>query len=78
MFQVGLPGFTSMPFALNMLSKHERASYCNHHWDNQFKKVGFFLQANNWYAVQYETEVKRKIFVIVVLKYWLTIDMILN
>ncbi|KAG7020613.1 Calcium-transporting ATPase 3, endoplasmic reticulum-type [Cucurbita argyrosperma subsp. argyrosperma] len=37
--KVGLPGFTSMPFALNMLSKHERASYCNHHWENQFKKI---------------------------------------
>lgn len=38
-FQVGLPGFDSMPSALNMLSKHERASYCNHYWENQFKKV---------------------------------------
>jgi len=28
-----------MPSALNMLSKHERASYCNHYWENQFKKV---------------------------------------
>ena len=44
MFQVGLPGFTSMPSALNMLSKHERASYCNHHWESQFKKVGFFSE----------------------------------
>ncbi|XP_008444533.1 calcium-transporting ATPase 3, endoplasmic reticulum-type [Cucumis melo] len=37
--KVGLPGFTSMPSALNMLSKHERASYCNHHWESQFKKI---------------------------------------
>ncbi|KAF6136882.1 hypothetical protein GIB67_018921 [Kingdonia uniflora] len=37
--KVGLPGFDSMPSALNMLSKHDRASYCNHYWDNQFKKV---------------------------------------
>lgn len=37
--QVGLPGFDSMPSALNVLSKHERASYCNHYWENQFKKV---------------------------------------
>ncbi|GAY48005.1 hypothetical protein CUMW_108690 [Citrus unshiu] len=37
--QVGLPGFDSMPSALNMLSKHERASYCNHHWEIEFKKV---------------------------------------
>ncbi|GMP80831.1 hypothetical protein CsSME_00035790 [Camellia sinensis var. sinensis] len=28
-----------MPSALNMLSKHERASYCNHYWEDQFKKV---------------------------------------
>lgn len=37
--KVGLPGFDSMPSALNLLSKHERASYCNHYWENQFKKV---------------------------------------
>ncbi|XP_044509913.1 calcium-transporting ATPase 3, endoplasmic reticulum-type-like isoform X5 [Mangifera indica] len=37
--KVGLPGFDSMPSALNMLSKHERASYCNHYWENRFKKV---------------------------------------
>ncbi|THG08338.1 hypothetical protein TEA_019095 [Camellia sinensis var. sinensis] len=37
--QVGLPGFDSMPSALNMLSKQERASYCNHYWEDQFKKV---------------------------------------
>ncbi|XP_010230478.1 calcium-transporting ATPase 3, endoplasmic reticulum-type isoform X1 [Brachypodium distachyon] len=39
--KVGLPGFDSMPSALNMLSKHERASYCNHYWENQFRKVIF-------------------------------------
>ncbi|KAE8057039.1 hypothetical protein FH972_013761 [Carpinus fangiana] len=37
--KVGLPGFDSMPSALNMLSSHERASYCNHYWENQFKKI---------------------------------------
>ncbi|CAA6667467.1 unnamed protein product [Spirodela intermedia] len=37
--KVGLPGFDSMPSALDMLSKHERASYCNHYWEHQFKKV---------------------------------------
>ncbi|GKV20049.1 hypothetical protein SLEP1_g30224 [Rubroshorea leprosula] len=37
--KVGLPGFDSMPSALNMLSKLERASYCNHYWESQFKKV---------------------------------------
>jgi Ca2+ transporting ATPase len=28
-----------MPSALTMLSKQERASYCNHYWEQQFKKV---------------------------------------
>ncbi|XP_059631157.1 calcium-transporting ATPase 3, endoplasmic reticulum-type [Cornus florida] len=37
--KVGIPGFDSMPSALNMLSKHERASYCNRYWENQFRKV---------------------------------------
>ncbi|CAI0450476.1 unnamed protein product [Linum tenue] len=37
--KVGLPGFDSISSALNMLSKHERASYCNHYWENQFRKV---------------------------------------
>ncbi|KAK4559876.1 hypothetical protein RGQ29_008884 [Quercus rubra] len=37
--KVGLPGYDSMPSALNMLSCHERASYCNHYWESQFKKI---------------------------------------
>uniref|UniRef100_A0A0E0D648 Calcium-transporting ATPase n=1 Tax=Oryza meridionalis TaxID=40149 RepID=A0A0E0D648_9ORYZ len=37
--KVGLPGFDSMPSALNMLTKHERASYCNRYWENQFRKI---------------------------------------
>ncbi|OEL38425.1 Calcium-transporting ATPase 3, endoplasmic reticulum-type [Dichanthelium oligosanthes] len=37
--KVGLPGFDSMPSALNMLTKHERASYCNRYWENQFRKM---------------------------------------
>ncbi|KAG5595085.1 hypothetical protein H5410_036317, partial [Solanum commersonii] len=37
--KIGLPGFDTMPSALNMLSKHERASYCNRYWESQFKKV---------------------------------------
>ncbi|CAO2817705.1 unnamed protein product [Amaranthus hypochondriacus] len=37
--KIGIPGFDSMPSALNMLSKHDRASYCNRYWENQFKKV---------------------------------------
>ncbi|XP_048436073.1 calcium-transporting ATPase 3, endoplasmic reticulum-type isoform X2 [Pyrus x bretschneideri] len=37
--KIGLPGFDSMPSSLNMLSKHERASYCNHYWEDHFKKI---------------------------------------
>lgn len=37
--KIGIPGFDSMPSALNMLSKHERASYCNRYWENLFKKI---------------------------------------
>ncbi|XP_062020379.1 calcium-transporting ATPase 3, endoplasmic reticulum-type [Rosa rugosa] len=37
--KIGLPGYDSMPSSLNLLSKHERASYCNHYWENQFKKI---------------------------------------
>ncbi|XP_068313526.1 calcium-transporting ATPase 3, endoplasmic reticulum-type-like [Pyrus communis] len=37
--KIGLPGFDSMPSSLNMLSKHERASYCNRYWEDHFKKI---------------------------------------
>ncbi|EPS69623.1 hypothetical protein M569_05142, partial [Genlisea aurea] len=37
--KIGLPGYDSMPSALNMLPRHERVSYCNRYWENQFKKV---------------------------------------
>ncbi|KAI4316602.1 hypothetical protein L6164_024568 [Bauhinia variegata] len=36
--KIGLPGF-DMPSAFNMLSKHERASYCNRYWEEQFRKL---------------------------------------
>lgn len=36
--KVGLPGFDSMPNALTMLSRMERASYCNHHWEQHYQK----------------------------------------
>lgn len=36
--KIGLPGFDSMPSSLNNLRKHERVSYCNHYWENQYKK----------------------------------------
>ncbi|KAK6116040.1 hypothetical protein DH2020_008309 [Rehmannia glutinosa] len=42
--KIGLPGFDSMPSALNMLSKHERASYCNRYWENQFKSLQLQFQ----------------------------------
>ncbi|KAF3320457.1 calcium-transporting ATPase 3, endoplasmic reticulum-type [Carex littledalei] len=37
--KVGLPGFDSMPTALNMLTNLERASYCNKYWEHQFRKI---------------------------------------
>lgn len=37
--KVGLPGFDSMPAALKLLSKQERAFYCNRHWDLQFTRL---------------------------------------
>ncbi|XP_048444311.1 calcium-transporting ATPase 3, endoplasmic reticulum-type isoform X1 [Pyrus x bretschneideri] len=37
--KIGLPGFDSMPSSLNVLSKHERASYCNRYWEDHFKKI---------------------------------------
>eukprot|EP00249_Psilotum_nudum_P020077 c27552_g1_i1 orf=73-3078(+) len=37
--KVGMPGFDSMPSALKLLSKPERASYCNQYWEQHFKKV---------------------------------------
>ncbi|KAJ4755752.1 Calcium-transporting ATPase [Rhynchospora pubera] len=37
--KVGLPGFDSMPTALNVLTKLERASYCNKYWEQQFRKI---------------------------------------
>ena len=40
--KVGLPGFDSMPTALTMLSRIERTAYCNHYWEQQFKKVSLF------------------------------------
>ncbi|KAJ7565111.1 hypothetical protein O6H91_02G048300 [Diphasiastrum complanatum] len=37
--KIGLPGFDSMPSSLTMLSRSERVSYCNHYWEQQFKKI---------------------------------------
>ena len=37
--KIGLPGFDSMPSALNQLSKGERVNFCTHYWEGQFLKV---------------------------------------
>jgi Ca2+ transporting ATPase len=37
--KMGLPGFDSMPKALNRLSKQDRVSYCNAYWEGQFTRI---------------------------------------
>ena len=37
--KVGLPGFDSMPSALQRLSKQERATYCTAYWASQFHRI---------------------------------------
>jgi magnesium-transporting ATPase (P-type) len=37
--KMGLPGFDSMPTALNRLSKQDRVSYCNAYWEGQFSRI---------------------------------------
>lgn len=37
--KMGLPGFDSMPKALNRLSKQDRVSYCNAYWEGQFSRI---------------------------------------
>ena len=37
--KIGLPGFDSMPSALNQLNKSERVSFCTNYWERQFLKV---------------------------------------
>ena len=37
--KVGLPGFDSMPSALQRLSKQERATYCSTYWSSQFHRI---------------------------------------
>mmetsp|Transcript_35412 Transcript_35412/g.67767 ORF Transcript_35412/g.67767 Transcript_35412/m.67767 type:complete len:1022 (+) Transcript_35412:120-3185(+) len=37
--KMGLPGFDSMPTALNRLSKQDRVSYCNDYWHGQFTRL---------------------------------------
>lgn len=37
--QIGLPGFDSMPVALKELGREERSTFCNDHWQKDFKKA---------------------------------------
>ncbi|QDZ17928.1 calcium-translocating P-type ATPase [Chloropicon primus] len=37
--KIGLPGFDSMPSALNQLNKSERVNFCTNYWEAQFMKV---------------------------------------
>ena len=47
LLQVGLPGYSSMPTALAGLSRQERATYCNDHWQQEWRKV-FTLEFSRW------------------------------
>ncbi|GJP59063.1 hypothetical protein CLOP_g7142 [Closterium sp. NIES-67] len=37
--KIGLPGYSDMPTSLGLLSKAERASFCNNHWHDTFHKL---------------------------------------
>ena len=37
--QIGLPGYASMPAALAALTRQERATYCNDHWAQEWRKL---------------------------------------
>lgn len=37
--QVGLPGYSRMPTALAAMPRQDRATYCNDHWEEEWKKV---------------------------------------
>ncbi|KAI3430776.1 hypothetical protein D9Q98_009188 [Chlorella vulgaris] len=37
--KIGLPGYASMPSALSAMSRQERASYCNDHWQQAHRKL---------------------------------------
>ena len=45
--QIGLPGYSSMPAALAAMPRQERATYCNDHWQQEWKKV-FTLEFSRW------------------------------
>lgn len=37
--KIGLPGYLAMPSALAQVPRSERATYCNDHWAQQYRKV---------------------------------------
>lgn len=37
--KIGLPGYQELPSGLARLSRRERATYCNDHWDHSFKRI---------------------------------------
>ncbi|PSC71819.1 calcium-transporting ATPase endoplasmic reticulum-type [Micractinium conductrix] len=37
--KVGLPGYSRMPTALAAMPRQDRATYCNDHWEEEWKKV---------------------------------------
>lgn len=37
--QIGLPGYASMPAALAAMTRQERATYCNGHWGQEWRKL---------------------------------------
>ena len=41
--KVGLPGYADMPGALANLSKRERATFCNDHWQEENHRVSLGL-----------------------------------
>ena len=47
--QIGLPGYSSMPAALAAMPRQERATYCNAHWGQLWRKV-HTLEFSRWVA----------------------------
>ena len=45
--QIGLPGYASMPAALAAMTRQERATYCNGHWEQEWRKL-FTLEFSRW------------------------------
>ncbi|CAI5525923.1 unnamed protein product [Closterium sp. Naga37s-1] len=37
--KIGIPGYSDMPTSLGLLSKAERAAFCNNHWHETFHKL---------------------------------------